>query len=234
MAENKEDGGAGPAEKKPKSLWLFAFGAVTLFVFMRLAVLASGTSQLAFDERLLRAMRSTGDLSIPAGPPWLAYAARDITALGGITVLGLATLLTVFYLLLARRPRVAALVLLSIAGGWLISTLLKIGIARPRPDIIPHLVEVHDFSFPSGHAMLSAVTWLTLGALAGAVQKERNIRTFLMVSAIALTLIIGASRVFLGVHYPSDVLGGWCAAAIWVIVCRLMASRIIGKRRDGL
>jgi undecaprenyl-diphosphatase len=151
----------------------------------------------------------------------------DITALGGVTVLTLMTVMGTAFLLLSRQRAIALFMFLSIAGGWLVSSLLKLGVARPRPDIVPHLVEVSDLSFPSGHAMLSAVTYLTLGALLSRAQPYRSTRIFLIGAAIFLTFIIGFSRVYLGVHYPTDVLGGWCAGATWALACWMIARRYI-------
>ncbi len=141
-------------------------------------------------------------------PYWLTHAVQDITSLGGVTVLSLMTLLTTAYLVISRRIRIAIFTACSILGGWLVSTALKVIIARPRPDIVPHLVDVRDLSFPSGHAMLSAVTYLTLGALLARTQTTRATRLFMIAAALFLTLIIGLSRIFLGVHYPTDV---WAA-----------------------
>lgn len=223
----QEHTGPGNPERRGLSgAWPVLFAVVSLGLFAVLALLVVRDTSLGFDTSLLRALRGSSDPAIPVGPAWLSHAARDITALGGVTVLGLATALTVICLLLARRVSMAIMVFLAVCGGWVVSALLKIGIARPRPDIVPHLVQVYDYSFPSGHAMLSAVTWLTLGVLAGSVQPRRSIRIFLPVAAVALTLAIGMSRVFLGVHYPSDVLAGWCAGAAWATICYLVSTRL--------
>jgi undecaprenyl-diphosphatase len=128
---------------------------------------------------------------------------------------------------------VALLLLLSVAGGWLISNGLKLGIARPRPDIVPHLIDVSDLSFPSGHAMLSAVTYLTLGALLSGMQRDRALKIYVVSIAVSLTVLVGISRVYLGVHYPSDVLGGWCAGAVWAVVCWRVSRRWISDEDGG-
>jgi undecaprenyl-diphosphatase len=108
----------------------------------------------------------------------------------------------------------------------LLSTALKLGFARPRPDLVPHGVRVYTASFPSGHAMLSAVTYLTLGALLARVQPQRRVKAFLLGLAIALTVLIGMSRVYLGVHWPSDVLAGWCGGAAWASLCWFVALQL--------
>lgn len=205
----------------------FAMLAGGLFLFANLTgeVLEGDTH--ALDQAVLVALRQAGDPSQTIGPFWLAHAVKDITALGGVTVLSLMTLMATAYLLLSRRFSIAIFMVGSIFGGWVISSTLKILIARPRPDIVPHLVHVSDLSFPSGHAMLSAVTYLTLGALLSQTQNTRATRLFMIGAALFLTLIVGLSRIFLGVHYPTDVLGGWCAGASWAIGCWLFSRRYI-------
>ncbi|MCJ9753893.1 phosphatase PAP2 family protein [Neorhizobium sp. BETTINA12A] len=212
---------------EPIGLMMVAFLAGGLFVFFRLTDEVLEGETHAFDEKILLALRDATDLATPLGPYWLNHAMGDITALGGVTVLTLMTVMGTVFLILSRQRAIALFMFLSIAGGWLLSSLLKLGVARPRPDIVPHLVEVSDLSFPSGHAMLSAVTYLTLGALLSRAQPYRSTRIFLIGAAIFLTFIIGFSRVYLGVHYPTDVLGGWCAGATWALACWMIARRYI-------
>lgn len=212
---------------EPIGLMMFAFLAGGLFLFFQLTDEVLEGEIGAFDERILLALRTPGDLSMPIGPYWLSRAMNDITAIGGTTVLALMTIMATIFLVLSRQRKIALFMFLSIAGGWVASALLKLGIARPRPDLVPHLVEVHDLSFPSGHAMLSAVTYLTLGALLSRAQQYRSTRIFLISAAIFLTLLIGLSRIYLGVHYPTDVLGGWCAGATWALGGWMIARRYI-------
>lgn len=197
------------------------------FLFMKLTSEMLEGETKGFDEAILRGLRSPQDLGTPIGPSWLTKALTDITSLGGVTVLTLLTIFTVVYLLLIRKRITALLVLVSVAGGWLISNSLKLGVARPRPDLVPHLVEVHDLSFPSGHAMLSAVTYLTLGLLLSQTQPSRRTRYYFVIVAVFLTLLIGTSRVYLGVHFPTDVLGGWSAGSAWACLCWLAGRRLI-------
>ncbi len=196
--------------------WLLALLASALmFGFIRLTGEMLEGETLRFDEAILLALRQASDLAIPVGPAWLTKVMTDLTALGGTTVLTLVTLLVVLYLVLRRSYRIALFVAGSIIGGSLLSTVLKLGVARPRPELVPHLVVVNDLSFPSGHAMLSAVTYLTLGALLSRLEQRRTLKWFFPLTALFLTLIIGCSRVFLGVHYPTDVIGGWTAGMAW-------------------
>jgi undecaprenyl-diphosphatase len=180
----------------------------------------------ALDSRLLLALRDPQDPANPLGPTWLEESARDITGLGGHAILTLMTLAAVIYLLMAGKRGAAVLVVAAIAGGMLLSTGLKLGFERPRPDLVPHATRVYTASFPSGHAMLSAITYLTLGALLTRVQKRRRIRAFIMGLAVALTLLVGISRVYLGVHWPSDVLAGWSVGAAWASLCWFVALQL--------
>ena len=151
------------------------------------------------------------------GPDWLPDAARDVTALGSATGLT-SVVLAVAGLLLATRHRLTALALVAAAasGSWAV-TLLKLHVARARPTLVPHWAVVAHQSFPSGHATSSAVIYLTLAALGGLVVRDRVARAYLMGLAILLTGAVGASRVYLGVHWPSDVLAGWSFGTLWAI-----------------
>src|SRR3954447_13080031 len=199
---------------------LFGWG----FVKLAGEVVEGDTTKL--DRAILLALRNPNDLSDPIGPVWFEEAARDVTGLGGHAVLGLVALAAIAYLLLARKRGAALLVIVAIGGGMLLSSLLKLGFERPRPDLVPHGVRVYTASFPSGHAMLSAVTYLTLGALLARVEQNRRIKAFLLGLAITLTVLIGLSRIYLGVHWPSDVLGGWCGGAAWASLCWFIALQL--------
>jgi undecaprenyl-diphosphatase len=149
---------------------------------------------------------------------------RDFTALGGTGVLTLLTLSVLGYLLLEYKKKTALLVVISVGGGFLLSMLLKQGFDRPRPDLVPHEFFVYTTSFPSGHSMMSAVTYLTLAALLARIQKRRRNKVYLMTIAVLVTLAIGVSRIYMGVHWPSDVLAGWSAGAFWALLCWLVGS----------
>jgi undecaprenyl-diphosphatase len=212
------------------ALLLFLVVAFGLLVFLKLASEVREGESLAFDRWLLLALRSEADLSVPIGPVWLKRTMMDFTSLGGTPVLTLITALSAGYLLVARRAATACFLILAIAGGALTSTSLKLLFARARPDLVHHLVDVTNASFPSGHAMNSAITYLTLGALLAQAADTRSIRVYLIAVAILLTLTIGFSRVYLGVHWPSDVLAGWCVGGVWAILCSLVAQAL-GRHR---
>jgi undecaprenyl-diphosphatase len=180
----------------------------------------------ALDSQLLLALRDPQNPANPLGPSWIEESARDITGLGGYAILTLLTLATWAYLLMTRRQGAALLVLVAIVGGMLLSTGLKMGFERPRPDLVPHATRVYTASFPSGHAMLSAITYLTLGALLARVEKSRRVSAFIMGLAIITTLLVGLSRVYLGVHWPSDVVAGWSVGAAWASLCWFVALQL--------
>lgn len=186
-----------------------------------------------FDESLLLALR-TSDPADPIGPRWVETSVMDISALGGFAVLALLVLLAVGYLLAIKRWGEALMLLVATLGGTAISEGLKVGFNRPRPDLVAHIVETTSMSFPSGHAMLSAVTYLTLGALIARTQSKRRLRGYVLGAAILVTLLIGASRVYLGVHWPTDVLAGWCLGAAWALLCWAVATWLTRDRAPTL
>jgi undecaprenyl-diphosphatase len=209
----------------------FAIIAVVL-IFLKLASEVAEGETLKFDEKILRALRKPEDPRTPIGPAWLKGAALDITALGGPTVLGLVVAAVTGFFLLHGLYKNALFVFAASCGGWLLNGALKALFARPRPDVVPHLREVASLSFPSGHALTSAVVYLTLGALLMRVAKRRLMRYYCMIIAMTATFIVGASRVYLGVHYPTDVLAGWLVGLTWASICLLLERE--GERRYGL
>lgn len=216
-------GQAGP-------LLALALCAAGLFGFSLLVDAVDAGEGRRFDEAVLLALRQPGNPGEPIGPAWLKLTMADITALGGIPVLAVFGTVALGYLLLARQGRAVLLLLVSLPGGLVLNTLLKRGFDRPRPELVAHMVEVHTTSFPSGHAMLSAIGYLTLGALLAGAATEKRRRFYILGVAVALTLLIGASRVYLGVHWPTDVLAGWCLGAAWAVGCWL-ALRLASSGR---
>lgn len=216
-------------------LWMLAGISLiggSLWAFAELADEVEDGESHQFDKAILLSMRHASDTQDLIGPRWMELAARDITSLGGTAVLTLLTLATLGFLLISRKRGAAILVAVSVAGGTLLSSLLKSGFDRPRPDLVPHLVEVTSASFPSGHAMLSTVTYLTLAALLVQVQEKRSVQIYLLSWSLALCLLIGASRIYLGVHWPTDVLAGWCVGAAWALLCASVAFWL--QRRGAL
>ena len=200
-----------------------------LWGFEELMEVARDTTPHAFDTEILLAFRQAGHPDVPLGPLWLQGAMRDITSLGSSAVLVLIVAAVIVYLLLIRKAGTALFILVAVAGGQALSSLLKAGVDRPRPDLVSHLANETSLSFPSGHAMVSAVTYLTLGSLAARFLPGRTTKIFVLCLAVLTTLLVGVSRVYLGVHWPSDVLAGWCAGFAWAMLCWL-AARLLQRR----
>jgi undecaprenyl-diphosphatase len=185
----------------------------------------------AFDRFILLLFRDPADPDTVVGPAWMHEMVRDITALGSFSLLGLIVLGVCAYLYLARMRSAALFVLVSVLGGTLLSTVLKMGYNRPRPDLTT-MSEQFTASFPSGHAMLSAVTFLTLGALLARFAPTRRLQILSIGGALLLTLLVGLSRLYMGVHYPSDILAGWCLGSAWALLCSSVA--IMLQRRGSV
>jgi undecaprenyl-diphosphatase len=194
-------------------------GAAALFVFAKIANEVGQGDTRAFDEWLLLSLRTPGDPAVPIGPKRVQELMRDITALGSTGVLTIMILSVAGFLAMTRKGHAAILVLVSVVGGTLISQTMKFAFARPRPDLVPHGAEVYTASFPSGHSMMSAVVYLTLGALLARTQPDRSVKVYIMTIAVALTMMVGISRVYLGVHWPTDVLAGWSLGGLWALLC---------------
>jgi len=193
-----------------------------VLLFLRLADEVFEGETQAFDQSILLLFRDPTNINQLIGPSWLHEAVRDVTSIGSFSILGLLVGGIVIYLLLTNRRAIALFALASVLGGTAISTLLKLTYNRPRPDLTT-MSQQFTSSFPSGHAMLSAVTFLTLGAILSQLAPTRALRIYAIVSAIFLTVLVGVSRVYMGVHYPSDVLAGWCLGAAWALACSMLA-----------
>ncbi len=221
--------------KKPLSelKWLFVgLGlCVLLFGFVSLAGEVMEGDTQAFDTKILRALRDPSDLAKPIGPEWIEGALLDLTAIGGPTVLGLVVAAVAGFLALQTRYRTAMVILITSGGGDLLNTIMKHLFARPRPTIVPHLRVVYSTSFPSGHAMESAIVFLTLGAILMRASETRLTKFYILFIAVLLTTLVGISRVYLGVHYPTDVIGGWIIGFIWASLSWLGAQRFEGAAR---
>jgi undecaprenyl-diphosphatase len=207
--------------------WLLVgLGAcVLLFVFILFAGEVMEGDTQALDLRILRALRKADDPSKPIGPAWIEFALLDLTALGGPTVLGLVTFAVMGFLVLQARYRTALVILITASSGELVNHAMKDFFMRPRPTVVPHLRDVVSTSFPSGHAMESAIIYLTLGAMLMRVAESRLTKVYCLAVALVLTFLVGVSRVYLGVHYPTDVVGGWILGFVWASICWLVAQR---------
>ena len=202
-----------------RALLALALVIAGVAVFLRLAAYVAGETPGEFDVRILTALRNPADLSDPIGPGWLEEAMRDLTALGGTIVLLIVSSVAFAFLLMTGKSHAAYLLAAAVIGAIVLSEIIKIEVARPRPDLVPHATRVYTQSFPSGHAMMSAAVYLTLAALLARTQRRRRVKIFIIGMAAMITALVGASRVYLGVHWPTDVIAGWIGGAVWAILC---------------
>jgi len=202
-------------------MWAVAAGGFALFAVLAFAVTRGWTA--GFDRAVLLSLRDAADLSDAWGPAWFEETAAELTALGGYPIL-VTVSVTVLAVLILLRHRAAALFLAAaLTGGTALSTGLKQIFSRVRPDLVDHMDRTFTSSFPSGHATVGMLAYLTLAAVAVRFVPRHSVRVFLPAAAIALAVIIGASRVYLGVHWPSDVLAGWALGIGWASLCWLAA-----------
>lgn len=177
----------------------------------------------AFDQRVLDFVRSGPNPADPIGPPWLETAMLDITALGGLSVLVLFALIATGVLLIQKKPWSALMLAVALAGGLLLSEVTKGLFERGRPPEVFRSVETINASFPSGHALLSTVFYLTLGVMLERAFARRRMKVYILGAAVVVALLVGISRVYLAAHWASDVMGGWALGAAWAMVCWLVA-----------
>lgn len=182
------------------------------------------------DRAIMLWMRVPGHPDVPAGPAWLPSAMRDVTALGSSTVLTFAVAAAAIFLALHKRMRSVALVLGATILGSVTITIIKALVSRARPELIDRLMVEVSHSFPSGHAANSAIVYLTLATLLFPVLPDRRVRAFVLGVALLLTGAIGVSRVYLGVHWPSDVVAGWVFGGGWAMLWWWIELRLLGSK----
>jgi undecaprenyl-diphosphatase len=225
-------------ERRELGWLLVGLGAcILLWGFLALAGEVMEGETLAFDRKIVVAFRKADDPSQPIGPAWITDVLLDLTALGGPTVLGLVVVSIVGFLLLQARYRTAFFIFLTAASGEAISAAMKSLFLRARPTVVPHLREVFSSSFPSGHAMQSAIIYLTLGAMLMRISERRLTKVYCCAMAMMLTFLVGVSRVYLGVHYPTEVRAGWTVGLFGASLCWLAEQHFVvragirGERR---
>jgi undecaprenyl-diphosphatase len=211
----------GRIELTPLVLLLLVGACMWAFVELADEVIEGDTQSL--DRTLLLALRNPEDPSDPLGPRWLEELGRDVTALGGVGGLLFITVATAGFLALDGRSHAALFLVVAVVGGLVASSLLKRSFERPRPDLVPHGSYVYTSSFPSGHSTMATATYLTLGALLARVSPTRVLKVYFLSLAIFVSLAVGVSRVYLGVHWPTDVFAGWTLGASWALLCWTVA-----------
>lgn len=215
-------------QQEPTVLLVMLLVVLGIWAFIELAdeVLEQETQQ--FDQWVIHLLRQPSRPELPRGPLWLAETGRDITALGSVVVLAFIITAVAGYLWFQRQFRTMGLVLIASVSGMLLSYILKIFFARQRPDLVL-LAKTMSPSFPSGHSMLSAVVYLSLGALLAQRESSRPIKVYFLGLALCLACLVGISRVYLGLHYPTDVLAGWSVGLVWALLWWLIARYLWHK-----
>lgn len=198
---------------------LLIVGGIWLTAFLADAVVEGDTQ--ATDEAILLMLRESGDTNNPIGPPWFEELMRDYTALAGTGFLFLIISAVTIYYILQGRYKEMAFLLVAIVGAYLLSFLLKDIFDRPRPEFVPPGAYKYSASFPSGHALLAATTYLTLGSILAQLFKRDRLKAYVLLLATLITILVGFTRIYLGVHYPSDVLAGWAIGTVWATICWL-------------
>lgn len=210
------------------AMFIIVFGT---WIFIEISDGVTEGSTQQFDEMILKALRQGELYETPRGPEWVQSSVRDVTSLGGGTLIILITFTVFGYLLLQKDYKMAFLFLFAIAGGAFIGIYLKEVFGRERPTVVAQLYPANNLSFPSGHSMMSVVVYLTLGALIARIQRKRIIRFYILAVSFLLALLIGLTRVYIGVHYPTDVLGGWSIGLAWASLCWILAWLLQRKEK---
>ena len=208
-------------KRRSRLPWAVYSVAALLLVFAGIAWGVSEGQFATFDRAVILALRN---MAGPLGPAWIDETARNITSFGSVIVVCLVAGAYVGYLLLLQERSSAILMLVSVLGGLVLNEVLKMIFDRPRPDLALPSIQVFSSSFPSGHALLSCATYLTMGAIAVRGAPSAIIRAYVMGTAILLAFLVGMSRIYLGVHYPTDVLAGWCIGSAWPLACWYVAK----------
>lgn len=224
------DASAAASAAPPRRRRLIIATAALLILGLALLSLFADGGAHGLDRRLMLLLRDPLALDDPIGPNWFEDVMRDMTGLGGIGVVIGASLLLAGYLWLRQRRRDVLILAASVIGAQLLSTAIKLLISRPRPDLVSHEAEIYSASFPSGHTLMATATWITFAMLLGADLDNRRLRDYLLLVAWIVAIAVGCSRVYLGVHWPSDVLAGWAVGALWMLGLSWLVPRLQGLR----
>ena len=214
---------------------LRVIGALLLSSLLLLGLLIVGSIvsmgyPMGYDWTIVLALRNPLNITDPLGPDWFEAITIDVAYLGSVTVVGATALAAMGYYFLVRRRDLALVVFAAVSGTALVTGLLKLAVARPGINLAMMRLETSTFSFPSGHAALSAAIYLTLAALISRAQSQLVVKYYILGLACALTLAVGAGRVFNTVHFPTDVLAGWAVGAAVTLGCLLVLSTRSAER----
>ncbi len=203
---------------------------IGIWSFVEIIDAISEKETVSFDTSILELTRNPDNPALTQGPVWLPGVVRDITALGSGAVLAIVVLIVTLYLILLKKYNAVLLVLGATIGGTILVTVIKLIVGRARPNVVPALMTETSLSFPSGHSAMSAVVYLSLAALLARMEFSYKIKIYIMTIALLLTFMIGLTRIFLGVHYPTDVLGGWAIGIAWATFCWFIAWYLENKK----
>jgi len=204
-------------------------GSLGLALFSSVDDGVSAGDEQKFDWAVLHWTRPYADApDRPIGPWWLHEAAIDITSLGGISVFAL---MAVGFLLIHGKRLSAFLMVLGLAGGVFLSEGLKALFDRPRPPAAYQVVETLNASFPSGHALLATVFYLSVGVMLTRAFPRNRMKAYTLGCAVVLVLLIGLTRIYLGAHWASDVAAGWGIGAFWAMLLWLFAYAMERRQR---
>ena len=158
---------------------------------------------------------------------------RGWTALGGTLLLNLCGTIVVAALLLTRLRRKAAGLAATMLSGWAFNTLMKSLVGRPRPAIVSHLTEAAGLSFPSGHSFNSAAVYMSIALALASLSDRPGVRRSLIAGAALISALIALTRVWLGVHYPSDAIAGWLGGMAWALTVSAIFHRSAHELADA-
>ncbi|WP_386066639.1 phosphatase PAP2 family protein [Tahibacter sp. UC22_41] len=219
---------APPARRFFSRSLVISIAALALLALAVSSLFADGGAH-TLDRQIMLWLRDPQALNDPLGPAWFEDVMRDMTALGGIGVVAGAGLLFAGYLWLRRRRSDIAVLAASLVGAELVSAAVKAFVSRPRPDLVSHEAAIYSASFPSGHTLMATVAWVTFAMLLAADFEDRRLRDYLLLVAWIVAAAVGCSRVYLGVHWPSDVLAGWAVGALWMLLLLRLIPRLRGR-----
>ena len=205
---------------------LAAIGMLIL-VFVALADEVTELSTQEFDESILLALRAAPD--DPLGPYEVEAAIMHVSALGSGVVTTLIVLIATGFFVLAGHWRYAGLIVACSVGCGVVMSLLKGLFERARPTVVTHIDPPGGLSFPSGHSTISAALYMTLAVLIARTLERRTLRVYVVCMGVLMMVLVGTSRLYLGVHYPTDVLAGWTLGLTWALICGTVV-RQLGKR----
>lgn len=208
------------------ALMIVVLGAMT---FVEIADDMTEADGQAFDQMVLHWMQPVPGQ--PRGPWWLHEAAGDITSLGGIAVLGLFAIVAIGMLLILRKRLSALLLVVGLAGGVGLSEGLKALFERERPPAVYQAVETLNASFPSGHALLSTVFYLSVAVMMTRAFPRKRLKAYVLGVGMVFALMVGLTRVYLGAHWASDVMAGWCVGAAWAMALWLVSYAVERRQK---